>query len=92
MTRNVTRGRPLYTVIQPPLKANSITPVYLHRMAKGFLYEAELKELENYLRSDANEDAKRQMLFPLFRKIYRDKMQTESAAKGADVYIEGMLV
>ena len=61
-------------------------------MAKGPSYDAELKDHEQYLRSDANEDAKRQLLFPLFRKMYKDKMKTESAAASADVYIEGMLV
>lgn len=52
----------------------------------------ELEELKKYLKSDDNEDAKRQLLFPLFRKLFKDDFRAESAAYGADIYIPGQLI
>ncbi|MEX2592573.1 MAG: hypothetical protein WD426_07340 [Anditalea sp.] len=52
----------------------------------------ELEELKKYLKSDLNEDSKRQLLFPLFRKLFKENFKAESAAKGADIYIEGQLL
>lgn len=52
----------------------------------------ELESLKKYLRSTDNEDARRPLLYPLFKKLYGDKMRIESAACGADVYIDGQLI
>ncbi len=43
-------------------------------------FSDELESLKQYLRSSENEDAKRQLLYPLFKKLYGDKMKIESAA------------
>jgi len=61
-------------------------------MAKGTTFHEELKKLEDYLKSNANEDAKRPLLYPLFSKLFKEKFKIESAAAGADVYIEGVLL
>ena len=52
----------------------------------------ELELFKKYLRSTYNEDARRPLLYPLFKKLFSDKMKTESAACGADVYIDGQLI
>ena len=61
-------------------------------MTKQISYADEIHKLENYLKSEDNEDAKRQLLFPLFSKLFKDKMKTEYAAEGADIYIEGQII
>ncbi|MBC7553906.1 MAG: hypothetical protein H7257_08000, partial [Taibaiella sp.] len=61
-------------------------------MAKVITFGAELEDLAKYLKSTDNEDAKRQLLFPLFKKLFKEKFVTESAAAGADVYIEGQII
>jgi hypothetical protein len=52
----------------------------------------ELQKFTDYLRSDSNEDAKRADLFPLFKKLFKDKLKSESDAHGADIYVEGKLL
>lgn len=52
----------------------------------------ELESFRKYLRSADNEDARRPLLYPIFKKLFGDKMKIESAACGADVYIEGQLI
>ena len=52
----------------------------------------ELEFFKKYLRSTDNEDARRPLLYPLFKKLFADKMKIESAACGADVYINGQLI
>ena len=52
----------------------------------------ELEFFKKYLRSTDNEDARRPLLYPLFKKLFSDKMKIESAACGADVYIDGQLI
>ena len=52
----------------------------------------ELEKLREYLRSDSNEDAKRHLLYPLFKKLFKDKFKIESDTHGADIYIEGQLI
>lgn len=52
----------------------------------------ELSQLEQYINSNDNEDAKRPLLYPIFSKVFGNKMKIESAANGADVYIEGQLL
>ncbi len=61
-------------------------------MAKKNIYFNELKQLKEYIKSDSNEDAKRPLLFPLFKKLFKDKFKTESDANNADIYIEGTLI
>jgi hypothetical protein len=55
-------------------------------------FSYELESLRAYLRSTDNEDARRPLLYPLFKKLYGDKMRIESAACGADVYMDGLLI
>lgn len=52
----------------------------------------ELDLFVKYLLSSDNEDARRPLLYPLFKKLFSDKMKIESAACGADVYIDGQLI
>ena len=52
----------------------------------------ELELFKKYFRSADNEDARRPLLYPLFKKLFGDKMKIESAACGADVYIDGQLI
>lgn len=52
----------------------------------------ELEFFKKYLHSIDNEDARRPLLYPLFKKLFSDKMKIESAAFGADVYIDGQLI
>jgi hypothetical protein len=53
---------------------------------------AELEDFKSYLKSGSNEDARRPLLYPLFKKLYKDKFKIESDACGADVYVEGTLL
>ena len=55
-------------------------------------YSSELEDLKNYLKSDSNEDAKRPLLYPLFKKLFGDQFKIESDAHGADVYVAGQLI
>ncbi|KAB2849645.1 MAG: hypothetical protein F9K42_07150, partial [Ignavibacterium sp.] len=55
-------------------------------------FKKELQGIKEYLQSNANEDAKRPLIYPLFKKLYGKKFKTESDASGADTYIEGELV
>lgn len=52
----------------------------------------ELVKFIAYLKSESKEDAKRADLFPLFKKVFKDKVKSESDANGADVYVEGKLI
>jgi len=61
-------------------------------MSKKISYSDELKKLKEYLKSESNEDAKRPLLYPLFKKIFGENFLIESDACGADVYIEGKIV
>jgi len=61
-------------------------------MAKEKTYVDELKKLKEYLYSESNEDAKRPLIFPLFKKLYPDRFKTESDANGADGYVEGQIL
>ncbi len=54
--------------------------------------DEQLESFREYLRSNNNEDARRPLLYPLFKKLFAEKFKIESAANGADVYIEGMLL
>jgi len=59
---------------------------------KKTYYTEELKQLKEYIKSDNNEDAKRPLLYPLFKKLFKDKFKIESDANNADIYIEGTLI
>jgi len=61
-------------------------------MQKPATYTDELRKFKEYLRSDSNEDAKRPLLYPLFKKLFGDKLKIESDACGADVYVEGKII
>src|ERR1035437_1642596 len=52
----------------------------------------ELEKFKEYLKSESNEDAKRHLLYPLFKKLFKDKFKTESDVHGADIYVEGQLI
>ena len=52
----------------------------------------EIFDIQEYITSDANEDAKRHLIYPFFKAIFGDKFSTESEAVGADTYIKGELV
>lgn len=55
-------------------------------------YADELETFRSYLKSNETENAKRHLLFPLFKKIYGEKLKSESAACGADAYIDGQII
>ena len=63
-------------------------------MAKNITYDKELRDLQKYIESNENEDAKRQLLYPLFTKLFPNKFSIESAKNthGADGYVEGQLI
>lgn len=63
-------------------------------MAKTTTYDQELRNLQKYIESNENEDAKRQLLYPLFTKVFQNKFSIESAKNthGADGYVEGQLI
>ena len=44
-------------------------------MAKNQTYYQELQSLQKYIESSENEDAKRQLLYPLFTKLFKDKFK-----------------
>lgn len=52
----------------------------------------ELNGIKLYITNEANEDAKRPLVYPLFKKLFGDKFKVESEAEGADVYIKGELL
>src|SRR5665647_13301 len=52
----------------------------------------EIQGIKTYITSIANEDAKRHLIYPFFKKIFGDKFKIESDAMGADTYIKGELV
>lgn len=52
----------------------------------------ELNNIREYLTSDATEDAKRPLIYPLFKKLFGEKFKIESDACGADTYIKGELL
>jgi len=54
--------------------------------------EKELNGIKEYLQSDQNEDAKRPLIYPLFKKIFGKSFKIESAAENADTYIDGQLL
>jgi hypothetical protein len=55
-------------------------------------FTEEIKQLKKYLYSDSNEDAKRPLLYPFFKKLNPDKFRIESDACNADAYIEGQII
>jgi hypothetical protein len=55
-------------------------------------YRKELEGIKKYLESDSNEDAKRPLIYPLFKRLFGEKFKTESDAEGADTYIKGELL
>lgn len=61
-------------------------------MAKEISLSDEAFKFSQYLESEDNEDAKRQLVFPLFNKLFKDKFKTESAANGADIYVIGQVI
>lgn len=63
-------------------------------MAKHTTFDNELRSLQKYIESNENEDAKRQLLYPLFTKVFPNKFSIESAKNthGADGYVEGKLI
>ncbi|MCK4665270.1 hypothetical protein KAU33_00875, partial [Candidatus Dependentiae bacterium] len=53
----------------------------------------ELVNLKNYILSEESENATSHLVYPFFQKVFKkDKFKKESAASGADIYIEGRLV
>jgi len=52
----------------------------------------ELDGIRQYITSDLNEDAKRPLVYPLFKALFPDKFKVESNAASADIYIKGELV
>ncbi|GEM54951.1 hypothetical protein FB1_11720 [Flavobacterium branchiophilum NBRC 15030 = ATCC 35035] len=63
-------------------------------MAKTQTFDQELRSLQKYIESNENEDAKRQLLYPLFTKLFKDKFSIESGKNthGADGYVEGQII
>lgn len=51
----------------------------------------ELLQLRSYISGNSSENASSHLVFPIFQKIF-NKIQKESDAFGADIYIEGRLV
>ncbi len=52
----------------------------------------ELEGIRQYITSNSNEDAKRPLIYPFFKKLFGEKFKTESDAEGADTYIKGELL
>lgn len=50
------------------------------------------RELQAYLESEFNEDAKRPFAYRYFKQIFEDKFKVESQAAGGDIFIEGELL
>jgi len=61
-------------------------------MPRPTTYTDELRKLKEYIKSESNEDAKRPLLYPIFKKMFGEKVKTESDAFGADVYVEGQII
>lgn len=63
-------------------------------MAKTITFDKELRDLQKYIESNENEDAKRHLLYPLFTKMFPNKFSIESGKNthGADGYVEGQLI
>jgi hypothetical protein len=55
-------------------------------------FKKELSGISEYLKSDANENAKTHLIYPLFKKLYGKDFKIESEAANADTYIQGKLV
>jgi hypothetical protein len=55
-------------------------------------FSEELSLFEKFIKGTESENAKRPLLYPLFKKLYGDKMKIESAAYNADIYIDGLLI
>lgn len=55
-------------------------------------YSKELDGIKEYIQSNASEDSKRPLIYPLFKKLFPDKFFIESQAEGADTYIKGELL
>jgi hypothetical protein len=55
-------------------------------------FSKELDGIREYIQSHANEDAKRPLIYPLFKKLFTNKFLTESDAEGADTYVKGELL
>ncbi len=51
-----------------------------------------IRELQAYIESDLNEDAKRPFAYRYFRSVFPGEFKVESNAEGADIYIPGKLV
>jgi hypothetical protein len=52
----------------------------------------ELDQFKKYILSESSENSKDHYVFPLFQKLFTSKFKKESAAAGADTYIEGKLL
>jgi hypothetical protein len=55
-------------------------------------FSEELEAFKEYLKSTSSEKAKNHLLYPLFRKLFKEGFKIETDAQGADVYIEGQLI
>ena len=61
-------------------------------MAKKSDSSAYLKSFRDYLSHEGTEKARQHNLYPLFADIFKDKLQIESGAQGADIYVDGQLI
>lgn len=61
-------------------------------MLKDKKLNDELIKFKQYLKSESNEDAKHPLLYPLFKKLFGEKLKIESDACGVDLYVEGKLI
>lgn len=52
----------------------------------------ELSKFRIYINSDSKENAKRDYLYPIFRKLFKEKFKYESDAHNADAYVQGVLI
>ena len=55
-------------------------------------FSEELETFKECLKSTSSEKARNHLLYPLFRRLFKDQMKIEGDAKGADVYVEGQLI
>ncbi len=53
---------------------------------------SELDKFKEYLKSESSEKSRQHNLYPLFQKLFKDKFKIEGDAKGADIYVEGLLI
>lgn len=51
-----------------------------------------LEKFKSWLLDSGSEKARQHNLYPLFQVLYRDRFKIETAAQGADVYVEGILL